>query len=154
MVDTITTDEERIITPFRVGKKNGQILLTFTDHNSMFVELLWSPKDHPCTNTDTTTVHNKSGWKITDEGLLKFYTETTSDEVNGALCYRDLEYYIDEVMNKCFTVKKPKNIDRSDTQRIRSKSLMHCSKQNQTTSAQGQNRKRGCQRVPHTHQTV
>ena len=101
-VESVHIDEERLITPFRIGCKNK---VTHTDHNTILSKLSWVPMPTDLTSSKTgeSPVRPSSlGWKLSPEGLTNFRKQTSGTMPNSPNNYTELEAIIKLTMDNCF----------------------------------------------------
>ena len=108
-VSSVTIDEERNFSPFGVRRTKSGNKKVPSDHNAILLTL----DVESVTKSKTNSSHNRvaGGWKLTEDGLLK-YNEITADVNNDESSnYSDLHCEITQCMDQCFKRTKP-NCDR------------------------------------------
>ena len=111
-LDSLLIEEEKILCPFRVIKRKKNVHQNYSDHNALLFtfSMRYSDSRKPLIK------ENVPGWKITEEGLVKFLELTSSDRTDylkDIYQYPELEKCVNNLMDDCFKRKRQPKPDRS-----------------------------------------
>ena len=88
----VDIDEDLLYTPFTTTRKKGGVVKTFTDHNSIILEVQGTQQMKPRSKQVGSL---KGKWKLTKEGLEKFH-----DATNDGFFFKHDDESVQEIYNK------------------------------------------------------
>ena len=109
-ISDMVVDECKAYTPYRITKREGKQVVTFSDHCAMIVNL--------SINIGATepNMNSEKFWKITETGLEKYRDLTKSrliyfsENETTTERYNVWERYLNSILSKCFKLRKIGNV--------------------------------------------
>ena len=106
LIQEIVIDEDKLMAPFWVRKSKTKETRQHSDHNVIYMKacLPWSSESYHLVDGGDC---NKTGHKITEDGLEAFTRLSEGMEIDPDLQYPDFHRQVTEMMDEVFPKKKP-----------------------------------------------